>query len=96
MQLLIKRLQAAIIPNQDIWDSIAIVIAPNSLYDNFDITIESMLKRVVKIIDKIENTQNDKNRIQLLSLLQVWQIEDDRICVSARSLFQPFLCRPNS
>lgn len=44
----------AIIPNQDIWKSIAIGITLDFLYNNFKITRTSMLEKKNKLIDKIQ------------------------------------------
>lgn len=54
VRFLIKRLQAAITPDQDIWDSIVIVVALNSLHDNFEATTASMLEREDKTIEEIQ------------------------------------------
>lgn len=43
IRFLIKRLRAAITPNRAIWDSIAIVVALDSLHDDFKTTTTSML-----------------------------------------------------
>lgn len=51
---LIKCLQVAITPNQDIWDSIANIVALNFLHDDFKTTTTNMLKRKDKIINKIQ------------------------------------------
>lgn len=50
---LIKQLQVTITSNYNIWDSIAIVMAFNLLYNNFKVIIASMLKYGDKIIKKI-------------------------------------------
>ena len=54
VRFLIKRLRAAITPNRDIWDSIAIVIVLDSLHDDFETTTASMLERGDKTIDEIQ------------------------------------------
>lgn len=54
VRFLIKRLRAAITPNRDIWDSIAIVVALDSLHDNFETTTTSILERGDKTIDEIQ------------------------------------------
>lgn len=54
VQFLIKRLQVAITPNRDIWDSIAIAVALNSLYNDFKLTTTTMLERGNKMIDEIQ------------------------------------------
>lgn len=51
---LVKWLRLAITPNQDIWDSIVIVIILNLLYNNFETTTNNMLKSGNKTIDKIQ------------------------------------------
>lgn len=54
VQFLIKQLQAAITSNQDIWDSIAIVIALDFLNNNFETTTASMLEQRDKTINEIQ------------------------------------------
>lgn len=54
IHFLVKWLQLAITPNQKIWDSIAIVIALNSLYNNFETTTTSMFESRDKTIVKIQ------------------------------------------
>lgn len=53
VRFLIKRLQLAIIPTQDIWNSIVIIMVFNSLYNNFKATTTSMLEHKNKIIKEI-------------------------------------------
>lgn len=50
---LVKQLQIALISNRNIWDSIAIVIAFDLLYNNFETTTTNMLKSRDKTINKI-------------------------------------------
>lgn len=38
-------------PDQDLWDTIVIVIILDSLYNNFDMTMASLLKAENKTID---------------------------------------------
>lgn len=54
VRFLVKRLRSAITPNRDIWDSIAIVVALDSLHDDFETTTNSMLESGDKSIDKIQ------------------------------------------
>lgn len=42
-------------PGQDLWDTIAIVVALNSLYNDFDITTARLFKRGNKIIHQIQS-----------------------------------------
>lgn len=42
-------------PNQNFWNVIAIVIALESLYQDFDTTISSLLEIGNKTIDKIQS-----------------------------------------
>ena len=51
VRYLCKRLQIAMTPGQDLWDKIAIVIALDTLYNNFDTTTASLLKSGNKTID---------------------------------------------
>lgn len=51
---LVKRLRSAITPNRDIWDSIAIIVALDSLHDDFETTTTSMLERGDKTIEEIQ------------------------------------------
>ncbi len=48
-----KRLQLAITPGQDLWDTIAIIIALDLLHSNFDITTASLLEIGNKTINQI-------------------------------------------
>lgn len=50
---LMKRLQSTIMPNWDIWDSIVIMVILNSLHDNFEIIITSILEQRDKTINEI-------------------------------------------
>lgn len=54
VRFLVKRLRSAITPNRDIWDSITIVVALNSLHNNFETTTTSMLESGDKTIDEIQ------------------------------------------
>lgn len=54
VRFLIKQLRAAITPNRDIWDSIAIAVALDSLHDDFESTTTTMLERGNKSIDEIQ------------------------------------------
>lgn len=51
---LVKHLQAAIIPNQNIQDNITIVVALDFLYNDFKTTITSMFEWEDKTIEKIQ------------------------------------------
>lgn len=51
---LVKHLQSAIIPNYDIQDSIIIIIAINSLYNNFKTIINRIFESKNKSIDEIQ------------------------------------------
>ena len=55
VRYLCQRFQTVMTPGQDFWDTIAIVIALNSLYDNFDTTIASQLEAGDKTIDQIQS-----------------------------------------
>lgn len=50
-----KRLQTAITLRRHLWNTIAIVIALNSLHENFDTTIASFLETGDKTIDQIQS-----------------------------------------
>lgn len=54
VRFLVKRLRSAITPNRDIWDSIAIVVALDSLHDDFETITTSMLERGDKTIEEIQ------------------------------------------
>lgn len=54
VQFLVKRLQAAITPNKDIWDSISIAVTLNSLHNDFNIITKSMLERKDKLINEMQ------------------------------------------
>lgn len=45
---------------RDIWNTKAIVIALDTLHDNFDTTIDSLLKTGDKIIDQIQSILQSK------------------------------------
>lgn len=75
VRFLVKRLQSAITPNRDIWDSIAIVVALDSLHDDFETATASMLERGDKTIKEIETScardllvLETDNRAQLTNL----------------------------
>lgn len=53
VRFLTKRLKAAITPGKDIWDIIAIVVALDSLHNDFEPTIASMLESGEKPIEEI-------------------------------------------
>ena len=53
VRFLMKRLQSAITPNLDIWDSIAIIVILGSLHNDFETTTTSMLEQGDKTIDEI-------------------------------------------
>lgn len=55
--MLTKCFKAALTPNEDIYNSIAIVIALDSIYNNFDIKRSSLLKTSNKAIDEIQQIQ---------------------------------------
>lgn len=50
----------AMIPNRDLWDIIAIVIALDLLYNNFDTMTASLLETGDKSIDKTQNILESK------------------------------------
>lgn len=52
VRFLIKQLQAVIILDRDIWNSIVIVVAFDLFYDNFKAITTSMLEHEDKIIKK--------------------------------------------
>lgn len=60
LKYLCKCLQTAMMPNQDLWDIIAIVIVLNSLHNNFDTITTSLLKTGNKSILKIQNILQSK------------------------------------
>lgn len=51
---MVKRLRSAITPNRNIWDSIAIVVALDSLHNDFETTTNSMLESGDKSINEIQ------------------------------------------
>lgn len=55
VKYLCKRLYSAMTPRRDLWDTIAIVIALNSLQKDFDTTTASLLKTGDKTIDQIQS-----------------------------------------
>ena len=52
---LYKRLRLAMTPGQDLWDTITIVIALDSLHEDFDTTTTSLLEIGDKTIDQIQS-----------------------------------------
>lgn len=52
--MLIKQFKAIFMPNSNIYNSIAIVIAFDSIYNNFKTKLSSLLKTGNKTIDKIQ------------------------------------------
>ena len=55
-----KRLRIAISPSRDLWDTIAIVIALDTLHDNFNTTTASLLESGDKTIDQIQSILQSK------------------------------------
>ncbi len=55
VKYLYKRLQIVMTPNRDLRDTIAIVIAFDLLYNDFDIITANLLKTGDKLIDKIQS-----------------------------------------
>lgn len=51
VRYLYKGLHKAMTPGQDLWDTIAIIIALDTLYDNFEMTTVSLLKTANKTIN---------------------------------------------
>ena len=60
VKYLCKRLRTAMIPNRDLWDTIAIVIALDSLHEDFDTTTASLLEAGDKMIDQIQSILQSK------------------------------------
>ena len=54
VQILTKRLRAALTPNRDIYNSIAIVIALDLIHNDFETKTSSLLKTGDKTIDEIQ------------------------------------------
>ena len=59
-QYLCKRLQIVMTPNRDLWDIIAMIIALNTLYEDFDTMTASLLETGNKTIDKIQSILQSK------------------------------------
>ena len=57
---LCKRLRTAMTPNRDLWDTIAIVVALDTLHDDFDTTTASLLETGDKTIDEIHSILQSK------------------------------------
>lgn len=55
VRYLCKRLQTAMTPGRDLWDTIAIVIALDSLHDDYDTTTASLPETGDKTIDEIQS-----------------------------------------
>ena len=60
VRYLYKRLQTTMTLGQDLWDMIAIVIALDSLYDNFNTTTANLLEVGNKTIDQIQSILQSK------------------------------------
>lgn len=60
VKYLCKRLRSAITPGRDLWDTIAIVIALESLHRDFDTTTASLLETGDKSIDEIQSILQSK------------------------------------
>ena len=60
IRYLCKRLRTAMTPNRDLWDTIAIVIALDSLHQDFDTTTASLLETGDKTIDEIQSILQSK------------------------------------
>lgn len=56
VRFLVKRLRTAVTPNKDIWDSIAVVVATESLHDDFEHVTSGLLGQGgEKSIDEIQS-----------------------------------------
>ena len=60
VKYLCKRFRTAMTPGQDLWDTIAIVIALDSLHEDFDTTTASLLETGDKTIDEIQSILQSK------------------------------------
>ena len=60
VRYLCKRLRTAMTPGRDLWDTIAIVIALDTLHDDFDTTTASLLESGDKTIDQIQSILQSK------------------------------------
>ena len=60
VRYLYKRLCIAMTPGRDLWDTIAIVIALDTLYDDFETTTTSLLETGDKTIDQIQSIPQSK------------------------------------
>lgn len=60
VKYLCKRLRTAMTPGRDLWDTIAIVIALDSLHEDFDTTSASLLEAGDKTIDQIQSILQSK------------------------------------
>ncbi len=60
VRYLFKRLQITMTPGRDLWDTIAIVIALDTLNDDFDRTTASLLESDDKTIDQIQRILQSK------------------------------------
>ncbi len=60
VKYLCKCLRTAMTPNRDLWDTIAIVIALDSLHEDFDTTTASLLETGDKTIDQIQSILQSK------------------------------------
>lgn len=74
---LIKQLRVVITLNRDIWDSVAIAVVRDLLYDNYKTTTESILKQRNNIINEIQQILASIRRkfIKNISLksIEIWQ-----------------------
>ena len=60
VRYLCKHFRMAMTPGQDLWDMIAIVIALDSLHEDFDTTTVSLLETGDKTIDQIQSILQSK------------------------------------
>lgn len=60
VQYLCKRSRTAITPGQDFWDIITIVIALDTLYNNVEIIMTSLLESRDKMINQIQSILQSK------------------------------------
>lgn len=61
VRYLCKRLRTATTPGRDLWDTIAIVIALDSLHDDFNTTTASLFDTGDKTIDQIQSILHSKD-----------------------------------
>lgn len=74
VRYLCKHLQKVMTLERDLWDMIAIIIALDSLYKNFNTTTVSLLEKGNKTIDQIQSILQSKETMNINKQASIFNI----------------------